>query len=58
LVAVGKYVNDIWAIARQLPITTIEKLLEAVFLLGPLQGCIVRTPGQLSEFNCEIFAGQ
>jgi hypothetical protein len=31
LVAAGKHVNDIRVIARQLPITTIEKLLEVVF---------------------------
>jgi hypothetical protein len=58
LVVVGKHVNDIWAVARQQPVTTIEKLLEAVFLLGSPQGSIQRTPGWLSELNCEIFAGQ
>jgi hypothetical protein len=30
----GKHVNDIRAVVRQLPITTIEKLLEAVFSVG------------------------
>jgi hypothetical protein len=30
----SKHVNDIWAIAGQLPITTIAKLLEAVFSVG------------------------
>jgi hypothetical protein len=34
LVAVGKHSNDIQAIARQPPITTIEKLLEVVFSFG------------------------
>jgi hypothetical protein len=33
LVAVGKHVNDIRAIARQLPIITTEKLLEVVFFV-------------------------
>jgi hypothetical protein len=31
LIAAGKHVNDIRAIVRQPPITTIEKLLGAVF---------------------------
>jgi hypothetical protein len=34
LVAPGKHVTDIRAIARKPPITTIEKLLEAVFSVG------------------------
>jgi hypothetical protein len=34
LVAAGKHVDDIQAIAEQPPITTIEKLLEAVFSVG------------------------
>jgi hypothetical protein len=34
LVAAGKHVSDIQAIARQLPITTTEGLLEAVFSIG------------------------
>jgi hypothetical protein len=34
LVAVGKHVNYIRAVARQPPITTIEELLEAVFSVG------------------------
>jgi hypothetical protein len=31
LVTAGKHVNNIRAIARQLPVTTTEELLEAVF---------------------------
>jgi hypothetical protein len=34
LVAAGKHVNHNRAIARQPPITTTEKLLEAVFSVG------------------------
>jgi hypothetical protein len=34
LVTAGKHVNDIRDIARQLPITTIEGLVEAVFSVG------------------------
>jgi hypothetical protein len=34
LVTVGKHVDDIRANAKQPPITTIEKLLEAVFSVG------------------------
>jgi hypothetical protein len=34
LVTAGKHVNDIRAIARQPPTTTIEKLLKAVFSVG------------------------
>jgi hypothetical protein len=34
LVVGGKHVSDIRAVARQPPITTIEKLLEAVFGVG------------------------
>jgi hypothetical protein len=34
LVAVGKQVNSIRAIARQPPITTVEELLKAVFSVG------------------------
>jgi hypothetical protein len=34
LVTAGKNVNDISAVARQSPITTIEKLLEAMFSIG------------------------
>jgi hypothetical protein len=34
LVTVDKHVNNIRAIARQPPLTTIEKLLEAVFSVG------------------------
>jgi hypothetical protein len=36
LVAAGKHVNDIQAVARQPPITTIEKLMEAVFTVGSI----------------------
>jgi hypothetical protein len=38
LVAAGKPVNDIWAIARQPPIATIEEQLEAVFSIGSFPG--------------------
>jgi hypothetical protein len=41
-VTVGKHVNDIRTIARQPPITTIDKLLEAVF-------SVVSTPRIYSE---------
>jgi hypothetical protein len=34
LVMTGKHVNNIQDIARQLPITAVEGLLEAVFSLG------------------------
>jgi hypothetical protein len=34
MVAVDKHINDIQDITRQLPIRTIEKLLEAVFSVG------------------------
>jgi hypothetical protein len=34
LVTAGKDVNDIRALSRQPPITTIEKLFEAVFSVG------------------------
>jgi hypothetical protein len=34
LVKASKHINDIQAIARQLPVTTIEELLEAVFSVG------------------------
>jgi hypothetical protein len=34
LVSADKHVNDIRAIARQPPITTMEKLLEVVFSVG------------------------
>jgi hypothetical protein len=43
--------NNIHAITRQSPITTIEKLLEVVFSVGLPQDYIARTPGWLSEFN-------
>jgi hypothetical protein len=32
----SKHVNNIRVIARQPPITTIEKLLEAMFSVGPV----------------------
>jgi hypothetical protein len=35
LVTVGKHLNNIRAIARKPPITTIQGLLEAVFSFGP-----------------------
>jgi hypothetical protein len=38
LVAAGKHINDIQAIIRQLPIATIEELLEAVFSVGSASG--------------------
>jgi hypothetical protein len=34
LVAAGKHVNNIQAVVRQPPITTIEKLLDEVFSVG------------------------
>jgi hypothetical protein len=34
LIAAGKHVNDIQAVARQPPPTTMEKLLEVVFSVG------------------------
>jgi hypothetical protein len=58
LVAAGKHANDMRAIVRQPPITTIEKLLETVFSVGSARGYIARTPGRLSKFRCGIFAGQ
>jgi hypothetical protein len=47
-------VNDIWAIARQLAIMTIEKLLEAVFSAGSARRLYSKGPRpaervQLSE---------
>jgi hypothetical protein len=41
----------------QQPVKTIEKLLEAVFSVGSARGYIAKTPGRLSEFSYEIFAG-
>jgi hypothetical protein len=49
-IAAGKNVNDIWAITRQLPMTTIEELLEAVFSAGSLA---VFSAGSLSRLYSE-----
>jgi hypothetical protein len=43
----GKHVKYIQAIARQLPISIIEKLLGVVFSVGSAWGYIMRTPGWL-----------
>jgi hypothetical protein len=57
-VAAGKHGNNIRAIAKQPPITTIENCWRRCFLLGLPRGYIARTPGGLSEFSCRIFVGQ
>jgi hypothetical protein len=55
LVAAGKHVNDIWAITRQPPITTISKnCWRWCFLLGLPRGHIARTPGQLSAVQLRV----
>jgi hypothetical protein len=56
LIAAGKHVNDIRAIARQPPIPTIER--GGVFLSGPPRGYIARSPGRLNEFSSPLFAGE
>jgi hypothetical protein len=46
LVTAGKHVNNIVTVAKQRPITTIEKLLKEVFSVGTTpHGYITRTPG-------------
>jgi hypothetical protein len=45
--ASGKHVNDIRVIARQPTITTIVKLLGAVFSFGSAPKLLARTPGRL-----------
>jgi hypothetical protein len=52
LVASGKYVNDIQAITRQLPITTIEKLLKMVFSVGSAPRLYIKDP-KLAEKSVE-----
>jgi hypothetical protein len=44
-VTAGKHVNDIRAIARQQPITTIEKVLESVFSVGSAPRKYSEDPG-------------
>jgi hypothetical protein len=41
---VGKHVNNTRAIARQLPITTIKEMLEAVFSVGSAQRLYSENP--------------
>jgi hypothetical protein len=47
LVTVSKHVNNIWAIARQPPVTIIKGLWNRCFLLGLPWGYIARPPGRL-----------
>jgi hypothetical protein len=56
LVAAGKYVNDIPAIARQ-PLITMEKLREVVLSAGSAPKLYSEDP-RPGEFGCGIFAGQ
>jgi hypothetical protein len=62
LVTVGKHVNSIRAIARQPPITTIGKLLKAVFSVGSAPRLYNEDPRpaelELRELSCEIFIGE
>jgi hypothetical protein len=44
LVTAGKHINNIQAIARQPPITTIEELLRAVFSVGSAPGLYNEDP--------------
>jgi hypothetical protein len=46
LVVDGKHINDIQAVARQLQITKIEKLLEAVFYVGSALRLYSKDPRQ------------
>jgi hypothetical protein len=52
LVTVNKVVNNIPAIARQLPIATTEKLLGMVFSVASAPGYVTRTSGRLSGHLC------
>jgi hypothetical protein len=60
LVTAGKH-NSIRAIARQLPVTTIDKRLRAVFSVGSAPRLYNEGPRpsvELKEFSCGIFVGQ
>jgi hypothetical protein len=50
-ITAGKHVNDIRAIDRQPPITTIKSWWRRCFLLGPHGGYTARTLGRLTEFR-------
>jgi hypothetical protein len=54
LVTAGKHAHNMQAIAGQLPMTAIEELLDAVFLLGLHRGYITRTPGRLSSVQLKV----
>jgi hypothetical protein len=57
MVAAGELINYAGAITRQPPITTIEKLLEAVLSVASAPRLYSEDP-RLAELSCGIFAGQ
>jgi hypothetical protein len=56
LVATGKHVNDMRAIARRPPIATKKTIGGGVFCWVRPES-IAQIPGRLSEFSSRIFAG-
>jgi hypothetical protein len=51
----GKHVNNIWAIARQLPITIVEGLLEAVFSVGSAPRLYSKDPRPAESSSVEVW---